>query len=248
MNSKISPRKIGLTGATGVLGRTLKLAYPEIQWENFTGNLRNFNEVKEWYFSLSNLDGIVHLAALVPTHLVESEPLKALQVNVNGTVHLLESIRLRHIKTMPPWVFFASSSHVYGSDDQPLSEDSALHPISLYGMTKLQAESWVLEYQRKYGIPICTGRIFSYSSPLQPPSFFIPSLIHQISRCPINGKLEFMGLQGTRDFLTAEAVAQGINDLFQRRATGIFNLASGKKLKLSQNRPYNSGSDESKRY
>ena len=229
-----NPLRIGLTGASGVLGQTIQAIWPEVEWLKFAGDLRSFSEVETWYQSLGNIQGIIHFGALVPTHLVEAEPLGAMRTNVLGTCHILEAIRADALKSSKslPWFFLASTSHVYRSSDLPLREDSALDPISLYGMTKLQGEEWGQVYLKKYQLPICTGRIFSYSSHLQPSSYFIPSTIRKISQATIGAKLEIPGLHGTRDFLTAEEVCFGVKKLFHQRARGIFNIASGTPQKL----------------
>jgi nucleoside-diphosphate-sugar epimerase len=72
------------------------------------------------------LDGIFHFAAMVPTIEVDKDPLKAMRVNALGTLNLLEICRLRFSKENCPWIFVASTSHVYASssEQQFVSETS----------------------------------------------------------------------------------------------------------------------------
>ena len=221
--------RIGLTGARGVLGRSLQRDCPDVEWVLFPGDIRELPMVKKWLTEAGPLDGVVHLAAIVPTVKVEANPAEAIRANVEGTVNILDAARGL---VSQPWVFLASSSHVYASSAEPLSEDSLLSPVSLYGLTKRQAEDWALTYQQKFNLPVCVGRIFSFSSPWQDGSYFIPGLIRKISEAPRGAKLEIFGLHGTRDFLSTEQISAVIKFLFTKRAAGIFNIGSGQSVRL----------------
>lgn len=219
--------RVGLTGARGVIGRTLQENFPQIAWHPFTGNVQNPEEITGWL--QSPLDAIVHLAAVVSTKSVDAKPLEAFRTNVAGTCNLLEAVRQQSHK---PWIFLASSSHVYGSSERPVTEDAPIAPRTLYGLTKVQAEQWALTYANSFGQPVCIGRIFSFSSPLQHESFFIPSIVARLRNAPAGASLEIPGLHGARDFMSARQVAEAIQFLLQRRATGVFNIGTGTGLRL----------------
>ena len=228
-----SRARIGLTGAKGVLGRTLQSEWTDAEWIIFQGDVRDLAALKNWYESVGILDGMFHFAAVVPTHKIVSEPLLGLKSNVEGTLNLLEVLRVNLVEhKRQPWFFFASTSHVYKSNDLPLSEDAALEPMSLYGLTKLQAEEWVRVYSKEFGLKSCIGRIFSYTSSLQPESYFIPSLIKKVIAAEKGAKLEIPGLHGTRDFLDAKSIVQTVGRLFEQKAEGVFNIGSGKPQRL----------------
>ena len=216
-------KKIGLTGATGVLGKSILASqWPETKFIPFKGDIRKSEEIKQWLEP--DFDSIIHLAALVPTNLVEADPDKAFDINATGTMRLLEAIENR------PWIFIASSSHVYASSSEPLKESSPLKPVSIYGRTKLKAEELAASYQGK--LSICIGRIFSFSAPTQANSYFLPSLIKKIKTCPKGGSLEIRGLHGTRDFLTTSQIGEAIKGLSKNRSTGIYNIGTGSGVKL----------------
>jgi nucleoside-diphosphate-sugar epimerase len=225
---------IGVTGLTGVLGRALLKHWSNVEFIPFKGDIENYSDIDDWICKNPKLDGIFHFAAIVPTIEVDKDPLKAMRVNALGTLNLLEICRLRYSKEKCPWIFVASTSHVYASssEEQFVTETSPLNPVSTYGLTKAQADAWAEVYRNKYYLPICTGRIFSYSGPDQSSSFFIPSIIKKIEDAPRNAQLEIRGLDGTRDFITLKQIIQTIEYLFNQKSIGIFNIGTGTAVKL----------------
>lgn len=220
----LTSRRVGLTGPRGTLARVLQSCWPEVEWVAYQGDVLEFEALQRWA-SGARLDALLHLAAIVPTNRVEADPRRAFLVNVAGTVNVLEAVRC-------PWVFLASSSHVYGSSPDPHSEDSALDPLSLYGKTKTSAEEWARVLSQRHGQKLCIGRIFSYTDPAQDASFLVPGLFRRIAAAP--QQLEVFGLEGSRDFLSAREVARLIGELCQRQAEGTYNIASGQALTLRQ--------------
>lgn len=228
-----APRpRIGLTGHRGVLGTCLQRENSAVEWVNFPGDIRNYEEVRAWVQASLPLDGLLHLAAMVPVGKVEAQPQAAFQTNVGGACHILEAIRETVGASTCPWIFLGSTSHVYASSDQRLAEDAEIRPISLYGFTKWQAEELGMMYASKYQMPICLGRIFSYSSALQPSSYFIPSLIEKIKTSPQGATLEIPGLKGFRDFVSTRQINQAIEFLRQKRMVGPVNIGTGTAVRL----------------
>ncbi len=221
---------VGITGASGIMGQVLMKNNPDINWVSFEGDLLNPGDLKNWFEGLGHkTEKFIHLAAIVPTHLVDQDPIKAMRVNVEGTCLFLEQVRQHNPQA---WIFLASTAHVYASSETPLREESKLEPISWYGLTKLHAEQWASALSGRYEMPLCIGRIFSCSSPLHPKTYFLPAMVEKISKAPRGGKLEIRGLKGTRDFQTAEQACAAIRFLMDRKAQGVFNVASGVPVKL----------------
>ncbi|MDB6059758.1 MAG: putative dependent epimerase/dehydratase [Verrucomicrobiales bacterium] len=222
-----SELQIALTGSRGVLGRSLQKDWAEPNWHCFPGDVRNLQDVQNWIAQPPRLDAVIHMAARVPVALVDADPLTAFKINVEGTLNVLEAIRARP-DAESIWIFLGSTSHVYSSSNQPIAETDAISPVTLYGLTKFHAEEWGRVYQNKFKLNVCVGRIFSYSSPLQSKEYFIPSVVEKISSAPEGGALQIPGLFGTRDFLTTDQISHAVRFLFSLRATGAFNIASGK--------------------
>jgi nucleoside-diphosphate-sugar epimerase len=223
---------VGITGAEGVLGRAICKGFPDVAWNAFQGDIRDAGAVTRWLADAGPLEALIHLAAIVPTGLVEEAPDEAHRVNVGGTVAVLEAVR-RARWPVSPWLCVVSSSHVYRSSAVPLREDSVLEPISLYGVTKLQSEQWALAYMNRYGMDICIPRIFSYSSPLQEPSYVLPGMLERIRQAPRGGTLEVCGASDTRDFLSTADIVSALDALWRGRARGVYNVGSGDGVRIS---------------
>lgn len=105
-----------------------------------TGDIRNKHLAR---ITVRGADAVVHLAAIPSVPACEAAPEEAYDVNVNGTVSILENA----IACGIPFIL-ASSMAVLGNQEIPTNEEQEPHPISVYGKTKLEAEKVCLEYGR----------------------------------------------------------------------------------------------------
>jgi nucleoside-diphosphate-sugar epimerase len=202
--------RIGLTGATGVLGRSVQQWWQGVEWIPFRGDVRELADLQDWAHGAGALDAVLHFAAIVPLLEVERDPLRAFEVNVRGTWNLMDAFRERQ-----PWMFLASSSHVYATES------------SLYGVTKLLAEQAGIHYGRAAGMRVCAGRIFSFSAAAQAEPYLLPTLVRRIRTAEPHGRLELRGGNNVRDFLTTRRIASAIETLFAHRSTGVCDIGSG---------------------
>ena len=223
--------RVALTGASGVLGRTIRSTFPDYDWIGFEGDIRNQAQVIAWVRSLDKIDAILHFAAIVARTEVERDPTAANQVNVGGGEALLAAVS-QISERERPWTFVASTAHVYKSSNAPLSESDAVEPISTYGRTKLAAEKVCRRFSEAHGLDICIGRIFSFTSPYQNRHFFIPAMFQKIAEAPENARLDIPGLLGVRDFLSATLVSRAIGVLAKMKPTGLINIGSGRGTRL----------------
>jgi nucleoside-diphosphate-sugar epimerase len=99
----------------------------------------------ERVFETERIGGIIHLAAILPTA-AQRDPLRATQVNVEGSLHVLELARRFGVRR----VVFGSSLSVYGtcSADNVVSEQDRAAPEDLYGAAKLYVEQLGQVYAR----------------------------------------------------------------------------------------------------
>jgi UDP-glucose 4-epimerase len=218
-------KSIALTGSSGVVGTRLQKYLKNANFYIFDGDIRDSQAVKKFCRESAACDAFIHLAALVPKQAVDSDPIEAFDINVRGTLNVLEG--LRKLRNYAPWMFFASSSHVYASSLTPMKEDSLLNPFTLYGLTKLQGEQWCNAYARDFGLKVCVGRIFSFSDPLQSNLYFIPAMIHKISNAERNSIIEISGVNGERDFLMVSQICQTIELLCAKKIEGVINIGTG---------------------
>lgn len=222
--------KCGITGATGVLGRKIRntLSYKFIK---FRKDITKKKEVENW-LKKNQFDLIIHLAAIVPTATVKKNYTKAKNVNFLGTKNLIDSINKLDIQLK--WFFYASTSHVYKIRNKAeyLTENSKKKPHTLYGKTKLMAESYInTNLNKKY--KACIGRIFSFTDRLQKKDFFFPSIKNRVLKSKL-GVLKFDNLNHFRDFISTEDICLAIDNLWKIKANGVYNIASGKSISLEK--------------
>ncbi|MBE0527362.1 SDR family NAD(P)-dependent oxidoreductase [Candidatus Thorarchaeota archaeon] len=107
---------------------------------------------------------IYHLAAISSVKMSIEDPLQVNDVNVRGTLNILELARKSNTKR----VVFSSSAAVYGNpEEMPIHEDSCLKPLSPYAASKIAAEMYIRSYSASYGIDSTILRFFNVYGPRQ---------------------------------------------------------------------------------
>ncbi len=222
---------IGVTGASGVLGKILceKLKYQNIQYSAFNKDIRDYSDLNEWV-CINNISYLIHLASKVAVKDVEENIDTAYDVNVAGTINIIKVLKN---SPKPFDLFFASSSHVYKSSSNFIKETDTLEPINSYGLTKYISELLLLDFKRKNpDINICIGRIFSFYHFSQKPPFLYPNLMERFKNEDLKKPFKLYGANSTRDFLNAEEVCDYILQLVKVRYDGVVNIASGKATRI----------------
>ena len=97
--------KCGITGSSGVLGKRILENLP-YKFYKFKKNITNKSEVNQWV-AHNDFDIFIHLAAKVPARRVSKDYEKSYNVNVNGTLNIIDSLIKK--KNKPKWLFFAST-------------------------------------------------------------------------------------------------------------------------------------------
>lgn len=224
--------RILITGSKGILGKrlveVLQRSIDSIEIIESNVDLTNKEKVDEYIASLPDLDIVFHLAALVPVNEVRKNPLKAFSVNVGGTLNLLTSLKERELK-----LIFASTSHVYATKDGPINENDPLKPVSVYGETKLVAESLIEKISRSSNWSYLIARIFSMHDSNQTSSFLRPNLEKRFLSEDLTKPFHLDGGKSKRDFLPAEKVAEFLVQLAFAKVSGTFNIASGLPMTVS---------------
>jgi UDP-glucuronate 4-epimerase len=127
-------------------------------------------------FREERIEAVFHAAARAGVRPSIQDPVLYHDVNIHGTIRLLEAARLAAVKNF----VFASSSSVYGVANRvPFSEeDPADFPISPYAATKRAGELLCYTYHHLYGIPVTCLRFFTVYGPRQRPEM----AIHKFTR------------------------------------------------------------------
>lgn len=181
-------------------------------------------------------DYVLHQAAIPSVQRSVLDPVSTNQVNVDGTLNLLEAARTARVRRF----VFASSSSLYGeSETLPKIETMAPAPISPYGLQKLAGESYCRLYHRLYGLPTVALRYFNVFGPRQDPNSEYSAVIPRFITAVRDGKPPTIYGDGeqSRDFTFVANVIQA-NDLACRAgetALGrAFNVGCGARITLNE--------------
>ncbi len=176
-------------------------------------------------------DQVIHLAALAGVRPSLMEPESFQQINVEGTVNLLEAAHHRGVKK----VTIASTSSVYGVNRKvPFSEDDPTQRlISPYAASKLACEALGHVYHHVYGMDIAMLRFFTVYGPRQRPDL----AIHKFARLIEDGKpLPVFGDGSTaRDYTYVSDTVAGVIACTNREfGYEIFNLGESHTVTLAR--------------
>lgn len=120
------------------------------------GDLNNFNVVNEALVQ-NEIDQIYHLAAKVIVQDASKIPIQTINTNINGTLNILESVRLMKNKYIP--TFIMSTDKTYGiSNKLPYTEDFPLNGLDIYSASKACEDILARSYAYNYDLPIVVGR------------------------------------------------------------------------------------------
>jgi len=155
------------------------------------GDVRDGSIVSQ---ALNAKDIIFHLAACVGVEKTQKMPFEVLDVEIQGTLNVLNSAVKSGIKRF----IFGSSSEVYGDLPKLMKEESPLSPKSTYAVAKLAGEEYCKAFYQKYGLEYTCLRYFNVYGPRQDERFVIPRFVN---RALSNESLAIYGDgKQTRDF------------------------------------------------
>jgi UDP-glucuronate 4-epimerase len=247
-----------VTGAAGFIGshltgRLLRLGYRVVGLDNFDsfydpsikeanvrpllkdgctlirGDIRDA-ELLHRVFSEYNFDVVTHLAARAGVRPSIQQPLLYQDVNIGGTINLLEASRASGVSNF----VFASSSSVYGlGTPVPFSEEAKIdHPTSPYAASKAAGELFCRTYNHLYGLPVKALRFFTVYGPRQRPEM----AIHLFTRMIENGEAIPFYRDGTsrRDYTYIDDIVGGIIGAIRDRGQSfeVFNLGNSSPVQL----------------
>jgi len=180
-------------------------------------------------FAERSYDSVVHLAARAGVRPSIREPLLYEQVNVLGTMHILEAARRHGVGR----IVSASSSSVYGSNSKvPFSEsDPVDHPISPYAATKKAGELMAYTWHHLYGLSISCMRFFTVYGPRQRPDM----AIHKFARLICSGQPVpvFGDGRSRRDYTYIDDIIAGLYAALLRcEGYHIYNLGESNTIEL----------------
>jgi UDP-glucose 4-epimerase len=251
--------KILITGGAGFIGSHLSLALANLDHEVIIlDNLDPYYEValKKKNLDLVTKDGkckfvqgsilddellnsivkedieyIFHEAAQPGVRASVENPLKPNEVNVKGTLLVLEAAKKNDVER----VINASSSSVYGEVEYlPFDEKHPTRPLSPYGVSKMVAEHYCRLYYELFDLPTVSLRYFTVYGPRMRPDLAIPIFTRALYKK--EKPVIFGDGEQTRDLTYVEDIVTGnLNLLKTKSADGeALNIGGGKRVTLNQ--------------
>ena len=200
--------------------------------ELIEGDIRDLSLVKQ---STTGVDFVLHQAALPSVARSVKDPLTTNEVNVNGTLNLLEAAKLNKVKVF----VYASSSSVYGNTPKlPKRENMTLDPLSPYALSKLAGEKYCKLFYELYGLNTVCLRYFNVFGPRQNPHSHYAAVIPRFILALVKGQSPAIYGDGrqSRDFTYIENVVRA-NLLACENKTSwgeVLNVACGRRFSLNQ--------------
>ena len=192
-----------ITGGLGFIGSHL---YPKLKKNNkkvllidnlysgITDNIKDLdnddfinmdirNIEIEKYFNENDI--VIHLAAISSLPECQSEPVLAFNINVLGTLNILEICRKKNIKK----IIFASTSAIYENNEIfPVKEHHTTNPSLIYSLSKHSCEQLCLSYIKNYNLDISIIRFFNVYGGNQDFRRDSPPLTSYILKCLLSNK------------------------------------------------------------
>jgi UDP-glucose 4-epimerase len=181
-------------------------------------------------FEASRPEVVMHLAAQVDVRKSIVDPAFDAQVNVAGTVAVLEAAHEVGARR----VILASTAAVYGDpSDLPTSEHAPIAPLSPYGTSKAAAEWYLGQYRRLHGLSTVALRMANVYGPRQDPhgEAGVVSIFSGIAAA--GGRATVFGDGGqTRDYVFIEDVVRAWLAAADSDAAGALNVSTGTETSL----------------
>ncbi len=183
-------------------------------------------------------DCVFHLAAQSSVALSWKQPQLTADINIKGTIHLLEAIRSA---PNPPKLLLVGSGEEYGhlrNGACPVSEEEPLHPGNIYAATKVCAEQIAMIYQRAYGLWITAVRAFNHIGPGQAAQFVVSDFCKQTAAIEYGEQepvIRTGNVSAKRDFTDVRDIVRAYGLIMTKGVSGrIYNVGSQKAIAISE--------------
>jgi nucleoside-diphosphate-sugar epimerase len=221
--------RILVTGGTGFIGSPLVKRLKELKHDvhvlsRSLDNLENIiqNDIRNPDLDLSSYDVIYHLAAIADPKKCEKERKLAWDVNVNGTLNILQNLNEKQ------HIIFTSTAQVYDKTlDIKHKEDEKLNPSNFYALTKKICEELIKYYSKKTGFSYTILRLFNIFGPGQPEGYLIPDVIKKYKTQKI---VEVYNPAAVIDLVHVDDVVVAL--IKAKESIGTFNICSEKPRKV----------------
>lgn len=241
-------KRILITGANGFVGKHAVREFQAHGWDVLEGlgpsatpehpNQVPFNllhyEIIRFLIHQIRPDACLHLAGQAHIPFCQEDPVTASDLNVTGTVRLLEAFRRHQADAR---ILVVTSAEVYGQvpGSEPVTEEHPLTPTTLYGITKQAADEASLAFARQIGLKVMTARPWNHIGPGQHPRFVAAAFARQFAAfkkgAPPN--MAVGNLDSRRDFTDVRDIVRGYRLILENGEPGqAYNLSSSTLLPI----------------
>lgn len=235
--------KILVTGGAGFIGSHLtdtfiSNGHDVVVVDNLvSGQLENLNPKAKFYlmdiraetitkvFEAEKFDILCHQAAQMDVRKSVADPLFDADVNVAGTLNLLQNCIKHNVKKV---LFASTGGAIYGEQDVfPADENHATRPLSPYGITKSTVEKYLFFYAEQYGLNYGITRYANVYGPRQSPHGEAGVVAIFTSRLLAGEQPVINGDGGqTRDYVYVGDVARANLAVLKHNQNDIFNVGT----------------------
>ena len=195
------------------------------------GDIRSRSTVSK---AMSGVDLVFHQAALVSVSGSIENPIECYQINLEGTLNVLEAAREAQVER----VVLASSAAVYGHSDAPVSEDAPNKPLSPYAASKWAMEQAALMFYEVYELPTVCLRYFNVYGPRQLPDSTYAAVIPAFVNALIDGNPPpiFGDGEQKRDFVHVDDVVHANLLAAENEAAigQVLNISAGGAVTINE--------------
>ncbi len=197
------------------------------------GDIRDKNIIMR---AAANKECLFHMAAISRIQPSITDPAKTFDVNVQGTLNVLEAARANNVKR----VVFSASSSVYGMINKdfwsmPLKESMPTDCMNPYSLSKRTGEELMELYRKLYGISTVSLRYFNVMGPRHPEDGSYATVVAIFRKQKrLKEKLTVVGSGQKRRDMTfvSDVVRANMMAMMNREATGIINIGTGKNISI----------------